>query len=73
MFTIFFGKKEVQNMDDGKLLDTEMFKNFFKKMHSEGVFPPPSQYEAWFVSMAHNEEHLKKTRDCIIAFLEESY
>jgi glutamate-1-semialdehyde 2,1-aminomutase len=32
-------------------------------MLSRGVYPPPSQFEAWFVSAAHTERHVKHTID----------
>jgi glutamate-1-semialdehyde 2,1-aminomutase len=69
MFTIFFGKTKVENMEDAKELNIEQFNQFFREMYSKGIYPPPSQYEAWFVSMAHTDEHLEYTRDAIISFL----
>lgn len=70
MFTIFFGKKSVMNMEDVKGLDQETFAKFFRYMFKHGVYIPPLQAEAWFVSMAHSEDNLKKTRDLILQFLE---
>lgn len=70
MFTIFFGKTKVENMEDAKQLDIEQFTRFFRDMFSQGIYPPPSQYEAWFVSAAHTEEHLEHTRDAILRFIE---
>lgn len=70
MFTIFFGKKKVESMDDAKELDVDLFNQFFRKMFEQGIYLPPSQYEAWFVSMAHSNKHLKFTRDAILSFLE---
>lgn len=69
MFTLFFGKKIVENMEDASELDVEQFNTFFRHMYEKGIYPPPSQYEAWFVSMAHTEEHLEYTRDVILDFL----
>ncbi len=70
MFTIFFGKKSVQNMDDAKALDSERFKEFFRHMYNNRIYIPPLQQEAWFVSTAHTDANLEKTRDCILSFLE---
>ncbi|MEC7839388.1 MAG: glutamate-1-semialdehyde 2,1-aminomutase [Chlamydiota bacterium] len=70
MFTVFFGKKKVRNMEDGKELDSEMFRRFFLHMYENGIYIPPSQYEAFFVSMAHTKEHLEQTRDVILHFLD---
>lgn len=70
MFTLFFGLKEVNNFEDTKRLDNETFARFFRFLFSKGVYIPPLHVEAWFVSMAHTDEHLMKTRDLIIEFLE---
>ena len=69
LFTLFFGKKKVDSMKDGKELDTERYAKFFRYMFDAGIYIPPSQYEAWFVSNAHTEEHLAYTRDKILTFL----
>ena len=34
---------------------------FFRGMIQRGVYPPPSQFEAWFLSAAHTDAHIKKT------------
>ncbi|MBA3721690.1 MAG: glutamate-1-semialdehyde 2,1-aminomutase [Parachlamydiaceae bacterium] len=68
MFTLFFGKKEVKNMEDAKELDNEMFAKFFRYMFERGVYIPPSQHEAWFISSQHKMENLIKTRDIILNF-----
>ena len=70
MFTLFFGLREVHNMEDAKKLDTALFAQFFRWMYARGVYVPPSQYEAWFVSSAHTEEHLTYTRDVVLEFLQ---
>lgn len=68
MFTIFFGLKHVRNMEEAKNLDTDKFLEFFTYLFDHGVYIPPSQYEAWFVSTVHSETHLVKTRDLILNF-----
>lgn len=69
MFTLFLGRKSVANMEEAKLTDKTLFSLFFRFMLSEGIYIPPSPYEAWFVSMAHLDEDLKKTADAIMHFL----
>jgi glutamate-1-semialdehyde 2,1-aminomutase len=69
LFTLFFGRKEVNSMEEGELLDLKKFAEFFRYMYTHGVYISPSQYEACFVSMAHEEAHLRKTRDLILEFL----
>ena len=68
MFTIFFGVTQVSSMEDAKKCDLKAFARFFKYMFANSVYIPPAQYEAWFVSMAHEEKHLEKTRDLIRKF-----
>lgn len=69
MFTIFFGKRAVHNMDDAKALDSDRFKAFFRYMYSHGVYIPPLQQEAWFVSTVHTDANLEKTRDLVLGYL----
>ena len=69
MFTIFFGKEKVESMEDAKSLDLETYKKFFKFLFAKGVYIPPSQYEAWFISSAHETKNLETTRDLILDFL----
>ena len=61
MFTLFFGSHPIRNMDDTANCDHERFAQFFHGMRERGVNLPPSQYEACFVSIAHQEEHLSHT------------
>jgi len=68
MFTIFFGATQVRNMSDVSQLDTTKFTEFFLYLFNEGVYIPPSQYEVWFVSMAHEEDNLMRTRDLILDY-----
>lgn len=69
MFTLFFGRRSVANMEEAKLLNREQFIDFFRHMHKKNIYIPPSQYEAWFVSSAHTDDHLKVTTNAIIEFL----
>jgi glutamate-1-semialdehyde 2,1-aminomutase len=55
MFSIFFTEEPVTDYAAAKRQDTEAFKAFFHAMLSEGVYLPPSAFEAWFVSAAHDE------------------
>lgn len=69
MFTLFFGVTEVNNFEEAKKMDHDWFVRFFQYMLANGVYPPPSAYEAWFVSAVHEESNLIKTRDLILKFL----
>lgn len=70
MFTLFFGVSEVNNMDDAQKADTSKFAEFFRYLFERGVYFPPAQHEAAFVSMAHSDKNLEKTRDLILSFIE---
>lgn len=69
MFTIFFNNGPVENFQDAKKSDTKKFAKYFHGMLDEGIFIPPSQYEAWFVSIAHNDDDFHKTIDAHDAVL----
>ncbi len=73
MFTLFLGLKQVNHFDDTKLLDNQAFAKLFRFLFSQGIYIPPLHIEAWFVSMAHSDDHLNYTRDLIIDFLEREF
>ena len=58
MLTLFFSKSPVTDYDTAKQADTARFGSFFRKMRDRGVFLPPSQFEAMFVSLAHTDEDI---------------
>lgn len=58
--TIFFTSKDVNNADEARSCDTERYARYFRKMIEEGIYLPPSQFEAIFVSGAHTEEDLDR-------------
>jgi glutamate-1-semialdehyde 2,1-aminomutase len=68
MFTIFLGAKSINNGDEAKRLDNKLFAKFFRHMFANGIYIPPSQQEAWFVSSVHEYGHLEQTRDAILSF-----
>lgn len=61
MLTVFFGVEEVTDMDSASKNDREMFSRFFHSMLENGVYLPPSPFEAWFVSLAHGDEDIDAT------------
>ena len=61
MFTIFFTTRPVQNYADAKASDTQRFARFFWSMLSQGIYLPPSQFEACFVSLAFDDSMLEET------------
>ena len=61
MFTWFFTPGPVTDWNSASKSDTEAFGRFFRNMLDSGVYLPPSQYEAAFLSAAHTEEDVQKT------------
>ena len=55
MINAFFTSEEVTDFKSAQTSDTEKFKVFFWKMMEQGVILPPSQFEAWFLSTALDE------------------
>jgi glutamate-1-semialdehyde 2,1-aminomutase len=61
MFTWFFTAGPVTNWDSASKSNTDAFARFFHAMLDQGVYLPPSQYEAAFLSTMHTEEDIQKT------------
>jgi glutamate-1-semialdehyde 2,1-aminomutase len=64
MLTPFFVRKKGEIVVDyasATSCDTELFAKFFHALLDEGVFVPPSQYEAWFVGLAHDDAAIEET------------
>jgi glutamate-1-semialdehyde 2,1-aminomutase len=58
LFSIFFAEHEVANFDQARGQSTVAFSAFFHAMLDAGVYLPPSAFEAWFVSAAHDDAAL---------------
>ncbi len=61
MFTWFFTDQPVTDYQSAKRSDTARFARFFRAMLERGIYLPPSQFEAAFVSAAHSEEDIRRT------------
>jgi len=61
MFTWFFTQEPPTGWDSASKSDTEAFGAFFRAMLENGVYLPPSQFEAAFLSVAHKQADIKKT------------
>ena len=61
MFTLFFTDTNVIDYDTASKCDTERYGSYFRQMLEMGIYLPPSQFEANFISTAHTEKHLEKT------------
>lgn len=65
MINPFFTDSDVIDFKSAQTCDTESFKVFFWQMMEQGVFLPPSQFEAWFLSSALRKRDLRKIEEAI--------
>ena len=68
MFTFFFTGDPVTDYESAKKSDTNEFRRFFHYLLENGIYFPPSQFEACFMSAAHSEEDIRRTANVIRAF-----
>ncbi len=61
LLTLFFSEAAVGEFAAARACDLEAHARFCRAMLKRGVYPPPSQFEAWFVSLAHDEEAIERT------------
>jgi glutamate-1-semialdehyde 2,1-aminomutase len=61
LLTLFFAAGPMTDFASVKRSDTKRYAAFFHAMRERGVFLPPAQFEAWFVSTAHTEADLRRT------------
>jgi glutamate-1-semialdehyde 2,1-aminomutase len=61
MFTWFFAAGPVTDWTSAAKSDTEAFGRFFRAMLENGIYLPPSQFEAAFLGAAHTEQDLQLT------------
>ncbi len=61
LVTPFFTTRPVRDYDSALRADTGAYAAFFTGMLKRGIYPPPSQFEAWFISAAHTERQVART------------
>ncbi|MBL7686126.1 MAG: glutamate-1-semialdehyde 2,1-aminomutase [Deltaproteobacteria bacterium] len=61
MMGLFFSDRPVHNLEQAMNSRVDLFNRFFHLMLEQGIYLPPSAYEAWFVSAAHTSTQLQKT------------
>jgi glutamate-1-semialdehyde 2,1-aminomutase len=69
MLTPFFQPSKVRNWSEAARSDTKRFARVHRELLAHGVYWPPSQYEAAFVSSAHDDAVLERTRTAVRAAL----
>jgi glutamate-1-semialdehyde 2,1-aminomutase len=61
LLTLFFAPHPPRNYDEARACDLEAHAAFCRGMLDRGIYLPPSQFEAWFPSLAHGDEHVERT------------
>jgi glutamate-1-semialdehyde aminotransferase len=61
MITPFFTSERVRDFRSAVTSNTTAFGVFFREMLARGIYLPPSQFEAWFISGAHTRRDVEKT------------
>ena len=72
LVTLFFSAEPVRDFDGARACDLEAHARFCNAMLDRGVYPPPSQFEAWFVSLAHDEATVDRTLEAAAEALGEA-
>jgi glutamate-1-semialdehyde 2,1-aminomutase len=67
MFSVFFRDAAVRDFAEASRQDTTAYAAFFHSMLDQGVYLPPSAYEAWFVSAAHDDRAISTIVDALPA------
>ena len=67
MFSVFFTDQPVRDYEDARTQESFRFTAFFQSMLANGVYLPPSSFESWFVSTAHDERAIQKIADALPA------
>jgi glutamate-1-semialdehyde 2,1-aminomutase len=65
MFSIFFTDRDVVDYAGAQTQNVDAFRAFFHEMLARGVYLPPSAFETWFLSAAHDEEALERVADAL--------
>ena len=61
LLTPFFTSAPVRDYRRRSAANTAAYATFFRGMLTRGIYPPPSQFEAWFLSAAHTDRDVRKT------------
>ena len=72
LLTLFFSAEPVTDFAAAAACDLEAHARFCRAMLERGVYPPPSQFEAWFVSLAHDENAIERTLEAAAESLQEA-
>jgi glutamate-1-semialdehyde 2,1-aminomutase len=72
LLTVFFSETPVTDYASAQACDLEAHARWCRALLARGVYPPPSQFEAWFPSLAHTGEHVARTLEAAEAAFREA-
>ncbi|MGN6587444.1 MAG: glutamate-1-semialdehyde 2,1-aminomutase [Solirubrobacterales bacterium] len=72
LVTLFFSPVPVVDFTTATACDTDAHARFCRALLERGVYPPPAQYEAWFVSLAHDDATIDQTLEAAAESLDEA-
>jgi glutamate-1-semialdehyde 2,1-aminomutase len=72
LVTLFFSADPVADFNGASTCDLDAHARFCRAMLDRGIYPPPSQFEAWFVSLAHDEDAVDRTLEAAADSLAEA-
>ena len=67
LLTVFFSSEPVHDLAGAQACDLDAHAAWCRALLARGVYPPPSQFEAWFPSLAHEPEHVERTVEAAAA------
>jgi len=67
LMTVFFSDRPVGSFADARACDLDAYGSWCRELLCRGVYPPASQFEAWFPSLAHSPEQIERTVDAAAA------
>ena len=67
LLTVFFAAEPPTDYAGAAACDTEAYGAWCRALLARGVYPPPSQFEAWFPSLAHTSDHITRTVEAAAA------
>jgi glutamate-1-semialdehyde 2,1-aminomutase len=67
LMTVFFSERSVASFADAQSCDLDAYATWCRELLARGVYPPASQFEAWFPSLAHTSEQIERTVEAAAA------
>jgi glutamate-1-semialdehyde 2,1-aminomutase len=67
LLTVFFSEDPVRDYAGAAACDLDRHAAWCRELLARGVYPPPSQFEAWFPSLAHSADHVTRTLEAAAA------